>query len=1242
MDTSVRYEEARKWVDSLEHKWRLQILSKRFRVDSATGKQVETPTRIRRFVEGIPWALVNDSIGYLLSTAPYTGILYNGVELEGEYRPTITTWKRDDNDSVVDRKSDNYNDGTYTLIQDLVPVGTHDVLSGVPTSSSCTEEALTEWHWDEADVDSLPVTSEQGVSYAIQAVSRNEDGTFDYALVKRTAKTRPSGSNVRTDDAVSRVVESVWDNVYGSPETGFVDENGAPLDIPKASADGNTKVERQVRMNDDCTYRVEVVSTTTKPVVGAKTSSEKDQFEDKKSSTSFGASSPLPPAPEPANGVVKRHESTLNPDGSYTNTESSQSEKPVTSSTVEVSVGRRGKRVTVTDRNQDAPADTSSVDVGGSVRVEKTPGKKYNNTVSGWVRSGLMKVANVCKIDLFSHRHSDTKAGLSAIPDDDVRGGGEGGKTVTRTTQMDEEGSITQTDETEVEINVKAARESWVAGLFGLRHRIEERSASKPLPAPKSGDVGHSVTNEKTPGGLWNTTDESLDRTAGPVQTGAECRRTVFEETDVRITRKPNLEIPGHVDPASGGVSKQVTGSMNEDGSVTVRETTVKESKVSRAEVSVRKTAKATITQVTDRNTDEVIDPSKVGVGETQSQTVTDGGLRNVTKTSVVVNPVADRGHGESDAFVDETDDVTVKKGTRPDNCEVSSGSGGKYKQKDSALDDNGVVTTVEREFVEKKTELEVTSVDGPMSSSSSSTSRKDSKESASASGNSIVTVRAKKTRGGLWDVYREVETPKTGIDSIWRLGPAGEESSSPLAIYTVGFFNLDKSKAEGVYKEVSNKLSGWFKSKHGSSAATMTYPDSARVYPTVSMNRFGLFDGTITARAEWPTKNFSVDPDAQEYSFEYGSADKSSSIAFKMIWFSYKSGSAVGGYVRDISNYVRGLATERRGASEMMKTPPNSISITPSVSFDEYGNAHGHIFGRVEWPTENFTANTSFDSWVVGVGGEGDDTLPWVFKTWAFVFASKDDLKAKVFGEVTSFVNTYYKKKRGTGDVKTVPDSVTMSPSISMDTWGRLSGQVTVRIGWPIDNFLDTASGMFEAYNIGRTDISLPFAATEWVFWGKGASDVERCITQNVVPFVTGLLGSKRGTVAQTGPSSFSISPSVSVDKNGLLSGRAIGRVDWDPANFIDSEVNNISGGTAERISNHDIGYLFSILLFNNVPASRMSKYYTQIATETNWAFGQSSDPNNTSYHNSLSMNINKNGTIDGRYIIYAVDKTL
>lgn len=692
MTDTLTYTEAKKWVDSLGDKWRLQILSKRFRINPTTGEKTELPTRVRRFVEGCPWALVDAAMRYLLSKAPYKGVIYNGVPLEGEYRPTLTTWKRDDQDEVVTRKSDKYNDGTYTLVQDLIEMrASEDALSTL-SSDSCSEEVITEWRWDAPSVEPLPVSSEQGVSYAIQAVHRNEDGTFDYALVKRTSKPKFGGWSVKRDDAVETV--EVWhgDNLRGAPDS------WEGVSIPSGGAGKVVDVDYQ--QNDDCTYRVTITVTTAKEA-DAGEADTKDQFKTQHSDRKSGQPAPLGAAPDASGGVVTRHSSELQPDGTYRTDRTVETERPVSESVVEIRKGRKGTRKSVTDSNQPSPAPLTP-DVGGSVRVEKTPGRLFNNTVVMWIKTAAEKVASVCKFDIFSHSHSETKSGLASLPEGDVPKAANG-VIHTRRADMDDEGAITQTDETETEQPVPGAVKRYVVGRNGVRTSVTDRNvAAEPGPPAFSvANIGKSVTVEKTPGGLNNVTQEEIDRSGTALKTGDSCEKTVFEHSHTQTNADPSGTVGDtHVADAGGGHYHRSSTELDDGGAVVKRETDVDELELEDAEKEIRRTAKAVITRTTTRNTPQVAQ-APANVGETQSHTTNPGGSHNLTVTKLELTAKTDRAHCEKTVFEHVHDDVKTAIGDSADESDAPNAGSGSSFRKESVVDENGVITTTTRETKE-------------------------------------------------------------------------------------------------------------------------------------------------------------------------------------------------------------------------------------------------------------------------------------------------------------------------------------------------------------------------------------------------------------------------------------------------------------------------------------------------------------------------------------------------------------
>lgn len=284
--------QARAWVDGVNSAsgvsggWRLQVLRLRTRrkfdgvspgaatdvngdTVSSTGARApdggcdELPARLRRFVPGCPWALVDQAVRYLYETAPYTGIIYNGVRVEGAYRPTLTQWVRDDQTNVGERGAN----GTYTLIQDLIEVTECDDSLGVATGASCSAYEETTFKWDADSVESLPVECEQGVTWSIRAVSRSdEDGTYSYQLVKTVARTRHYGPVLVECGPQAETTEESWESVYGKPgafEARGCGTNG-PVGTPACDSTPGVKTQLQYKENPDCTFDLVVRRRTSK------------------------------------------------------------------------------------------------------------------------------------------------------------------------------------------------------------------------------------------------------------------------------------------------------------------------------------------------------------------------------------------------------------------------------------------------------------------------------------------------------------------------------------------------------------------------------------------------------------------------------------------------------------------------------------------------------------------------------------------------------------------------------------------------------------------------------------------------------------------------------------------------------------------------------------------------------------------------------------------------------------------
>lgn len=1039
-----------RWVDSLEPKWRLQILSQRYRMDEKTGKRVALPTRIRRFVEGMPAALADEAMKYLLSKAPYKGIVYNGVEISGEYRPTLTTWKRDDSDVVNGRGQ---TDGTYTLVQDLVDASLLDRY-GATSSLSCTEEVQTDWVWDAGSIEGLPATGDlQGVTYSIQSVSRSEEGTFSYSLVKRVAKTQHT-PRVKTKVTRTEIVETEsWDNLYGEPMdfTGSPDgEYGLPVtgagvvvlidgrkrrtevqvsknpdctyrvqatyvtslsdalsateggscgeiveyehhwndddlddvdspsqgrtvsiqglarnddgtysyvvvtrtavtqdsgwvvqsetstttvrtrtwnnvygvpdneasdmgwtrqntwvspnetnstEIPPASQSYGVLVEVQVAKNEDCTYRVTVTETTTHAKSSADDSTH-TQFEGDHTEQRVGSALPLGTAPDASGGVIKSYESQLQPDGSYRTVEKTKVERPVPESVVQVSVGRKGRRTTRVDTNQSLPARPSEIAVGGSVKVEKTPGRRYTNTVTTWDKSDPVLAGESCTKNIFQHQHSETKSGVDMPSDEDHVVDAAGGKIVDRRTDMDDEGAVTQTVTTTQERFVENSKQTWRVGLTGMVTTVEHRNVSgsdtahmSKVPSFDRKKVGTTLEREKTPGGLYNVTVTAVSRDEDDLETGAECSKTAFQHDHSGTTSRSDGSIEiDHVADAGGGKYYTSSARLNDDGSSTIVETTHEEISEQNASVSFTRTAKGLKTTVTDRNQqlasarpEPVIPPAmsrlvpaEDKVGSNVTLEMTNGKLYNVTATKLDASSKPDHALCQKTVFQHTTEKTKMGTGKVDEACVVAAGvtnGHGTYYKKVSDLDDMGFVRTVNTTVEETPvaTASKQVSVDHfRVSTKTTDRNQLNAKAvdavktalSADPAGEVTVSAVMSKNDGGSFDVVVEKVKPEhrawdETFDTNWKYK------------YIVHFVNATDKQRSDLYSKGLEKFQNVCppaiapSSAKGTSADQLSadgrgenMPSSYDISPSVNLNSYGLFDGSYTFTATWPQES--------------------------------------------------------------------------------------------------------------------------------------------------------------------------------------------------------------------------------------------------------------------------------------------------------------------------------------------------------------------------------------------------
>ena len=606
--------------------WRLEVLQKRLSANAdGTPKAREIPVRIRRFLKGIPWAQVHDAIRYLISQSPYKGIIYNGVELKGEYRPTLTQWRRDDQEQVGGNAQ-----GSYTLIQDLIEVTDDGDSLDTVSADSCSETEETTWVWDAPEIEELPYDGSQGVTYAIRQVRRNEDGTFDYAIVRQVAKTKFSGWIVTECDEYSRVSVKVFDNVYGGLFDGDPFTDGTtvlPIPAP-CKTDNGTLVQVSVAQNPDCTFRVTVQKTEAKPnvektsetrkglrgVVTSETtvatyplpetglelgeqvrnelrpdglydvthvtvatedvgdvgsSCDRTVFEHRHVETRNEASRPEGEADFAGGGKTYQVQSRATEEGTWdvTRTETTEIEQVGAQKTKQKTL--RGVTETTVDRNVDNSAVTVT-NIGDRVSVEMTPGGKWNRTVTKVSKEPVGDVGSSCDRTVFEHRHVESE-NVPDRPEPEASSAG-GGKTYQVQSRATEEGTWDVSRTTVEEARDVTAQHVMRKTLRGVTETTVTRGTSDS--SVSVSEVGDEVRVEQTPGGLWNRTETHASHE--PVgEIGKSCTATPVVHTDTKVSNVPDGSQPEPMHQvAEVNVEKTVETRRTEEGTWDVTERT--------------------------------------------------------------------------------------------------------------------------------------------------------------------------------------------------------------------------------------------------------------------------------------------------------------------------------------------------------------------------------------------------------------------------------------------------------------------------------------------------------------------------------------------------------------------------------------------------------------------------------------------------------------------------------------------
>ena len=807
---------AREWVDGLSSPsglkgaWRLMTLDERVSI-LPDGTRKSRPTRLTRFAKGCPLPLMPAAEKYLLGIAPYTGLIFNGVPLEGTYKPTRTRWVRDDQWSQDEPRRPNEN--RHTLVQDLMESTAPDV-DGVVQSDDCVELVAAEYHWNEASPPDDPGQSSQGVAVSLQQVHRAEDGTYSYVVVTRTAKTRVGVAAEVECTKFRRVVQQDFTNLYGSPEDGFADGDGTAVSVPPMSCGGDgTVVEwRNLRQNDDCTWNLSAVTTSGVHVDGVERTSRETTVELRDSVRDTAEAGPLGHVrgQDAATGTVWEQRSEMRPDGLYDNTVSKVVEKTLEGQVVERRRTVRGTTERIVNRHMRsaAPAPEGL----GSVTNTVTDSGRIDQEITRVWHTDPLDAGAECRTTVFEHQEADRTI-RPEKPPRHYREAGEG-RRYERTSRITEEGSFDVTETETVELPVAGSTRSWRKTLRGVRETTVDRNAARALDGGNL-QVGDERQSEMTPGGLWNNTTVTFSKEPVGV-VGSDCQTTVFEHQhsgQENVAERPAEEAPG----AGGGRTYRKTSRQTEEGTWDVTTVETEELPKPGSAKSWRKTLRGVRETTVDRNAARALDGGNLQVGDERQSEMTPGGLWNNTTVTFSKEPVGEIGEACQATAVthvhSSTENVaskpSVEQGTVGPNVEKSMSA----RETEEGTWDVETRTTTFNEFPD----TEVASVDNPSQSEST-------------------------------HVFQNlVETPRVeaGAGKSVNISVSRNEHGSYDGRYTVvtgkPFGEVEIARADNDSQTVE-----FHTFQNLGSAPDMTAGKGQEISASVSRNSLGLFDGSF------------------------------------------------------------------------------------------------------------------------------------------------------------------------------------------------------------------------------------------------------------------------------------------------------------------------------------------------------------------------------------------------------------
>lgn len=402
----------------------------------------------------------------------------------------------------------------------------------------------------------------------------------------------------------------------------------------------------------------------------------------------------------------------------------------------------------------DLPEEGTDLETGEAVTVERRQNDDCTWDIAVHrTKTTPNEAAEQCKKVLTQHEHSTSKSGQTAPLGEAPAA--KGGVHYEYASKLEEDGTYTNTVGKTTEININSHAVQRRGTLYGVQKTVTDvNTTDNPVNDPVG--IGETIEVTRTPGGLYNV-ERTCFILCAPSEL-AETRATTIAQSSC-LTKDVADEKISDEATASGGVITSYQQSMNEIGKWERCTTVVTEIPVTDCAVQTEVTIRGTrVTTVNIHQPENVAQETKATcIGDSVQITKTDGGLYNISKTSVrMAEEMCTGWSGSATVFEKNYSCQTV--GPEKLSClgegidSIGVASNGVIKTASSSLTELGAYENTESEKQEIGVECAVVQVETTAFGKNTTVIHQNQAASQS-SDQAGVTIRNDLTDGGLYDV---------------------------------------------------------------------------------------------------------------------------------------------------------------------------------------------------------------------------------------------------------------------------------------------------------------------------------------------------------------------------------------------------------------------------------------------------------------------------------------------------------